>query len=331
MNIASSLNNFFQKVKRKVGESVVGNDFARQDGTVDGIVLGATAGAAVGGVLGAGRGLLNQSSDQVTEVALPRNITDPVLQGHRYYVRSDWSTHCTGFDEYRHCERELDGWWHNYSPRINDRLIGSYSEPALQHSNPGTYLGSAVAGAAIGAGVGTGLGLAVGVLGKLVGAHPLEREKLPPEVREKLIDDTGNNVASSTALGAGIGATLGLAAGLMEQSGAVKVSRVWQKPVTTSRNIGEIPRNHYEWNHSRWEWGRPGNYQDHSPRGNTPVYRQAPVLNSRGRPEMVNATKELDSTRFGAVSGLVGGAALGAGVGFGVRRWRAVFDQWQLG
>ena len=314
-------------MKRKIGESVVGDDFARQDGTVDGILLGATAGAAVGGVIGAGRGLINQSSDQVTEVAVRQNITDPVLQGHRYYVRSDWSNHCTGFDEFRRCERQLDGWWHNYSPSVNDRLIGSYSEPALQHSNPGTYLGSAVAGAAMGAGVGAGLGLAVGVLGKLVGAHPLERKKLPPEVREKLIDDTGNNVAASTALGAGIGATLGLAAGLMEQSGAVKLSRVWQKPVTTSRNIGEIPRNHYEWNHGRWEWGRPGNYQDHSPRGNTPVYRQAPVLDSRGRPEMVNATKNLDSTRFGAVSGLLGGAVMGAGVGFGVGVAASILDR----
>lgn len=305
----------------------MGDDFARKDGTVDGILLGATAGAAIGGVVGAGRGLVAQSSDTVSVVDVHHNVSEPVLEGHRYYVRSDWDTDCWGTGEHRRCDRDLDGWWHTYQPRIRNRIVGSFTEPQIQHSNPGTFLGNAVAGAAIGAGIGAGVGLALGVVGRMVGAHPLERESLSPEAREKLVENTGNNVMSSTALGAGIGATVGLGAGLMEKSGAVKVSTLWRKPLTTTKNLGQIPRNHYEWNRGFGNWNRPSNYRDHSPSGTKNVHRTTPVLDRSGTPRMEQVTKDLDSTRFGPMTGLIGGAVVGAGIGLGVGIATSILDR----
>ena len=315
MQITSSFKSAYQNIKRSLGEAVVGSDFARQDGTVDGIVLGASAGAVLGGAVGGARGLLHQTQNQVTEELRHRSISEPKLDGYRYYVRADWDRDCRTHGEHTHCERELDGWWHNYSPNIRERVVGGFTEPTLQNSHQATVVGAAFTGAAIGAGIGAGLGLATGVLSLLAGGHPLRRKPLPPEIREQLVVDSGEAVVRSTAIGAGLGAAVGLGAGLLEQAGALSVERTWDAPLYEQRDLGSIPRNHYEWNWS-WDWARPGDYQDHSPRGNRPVIREAPVLDSAGRPAMRPVTRHLDSARFGPVSGLLGGAAVGAGLGF---------------
>lgn len=315
MQIRSSLKTTYQNLKRSIGEAVVGSDFSRKDGTVDGIVLGVGAGAAIGGTLGGARGLYHQSLNNVSERSVHKSITDPQLDGYRYSVRADWDTDCETHGEHRHCERELDGWWHSYRPNIRERMVGSYLEPTLHNSHQATVVSSALTGAALGAGLGAGIGLATSVIGRLAGGHPLKRKPLPSEVRQKLILDTGETVMKSTAIGAGVGATVGLGAGLLETRGAVSVERTWNAPVYQNRSIGNIPRNHYEWNRS-WGWARPGDYHDYSPRGERSVVRQAPVLDNSGRAITRPVTRQLDSARLGPFSGLVGGAAIGAGIGF---------------
>lgn len=315
MQITSSLKNTFQNLGRSIGAAVVGDDFSRSDGTIDGVVLGAGAGAAVGGAVGAARGLYAQAQNQVEERMVYNRITDPQLEGHSYYVRADWDTDCHTIGDHTHCDRELDGWWHSYSPRISERVVGGFQEPTLQNSHGATFVGSALTGMAVGAGVGAGLGLAAGVIGRLAGGHPLKRKPLPDELKEQLVIDVGETVLKSTAVGAGVGAALGLGAGLIEQSGALSVERSFDLPVYQDRDLGSIPRNHYEWNRS-WGWARPGDYRDYSPRGNRAVVRQAPVLNNSGEPLMQGVTKQLDSARFGPVTGLLGGTIVGAGVGF---------------
>jgi hypothetical protein len=315
VQITSSIKIAYQNIKRSIGEAVVGNDFSRQDGTVDGILLGAGAGAAVGGALGGARGLYHQARNTVTERQVHKSITDPKLTGHSYHVRADWDTDCDTHGEHTHCERELDGWWHTYRPNIRERVVGSFTEPTLQNSHQATFVSSALTGAAIGAGLGAGIGLATGVIGRLAGGHPMRRKPLPPELRAQLVTETGDTVMKSTAIGAGVGAAVGLGAGLLEASGAVSLERTWDAPIYESRDLGSIPRNHYEWNWS-WDWARPGDYRDHSPHGERAVVRQAPILDAAGRPITRAVTQQLDSARLNPVSGLVGGAAVGASVGF---------------
>lgn len=316
MNIKASINKFYQAAKKAVGEAVVGNDFARADGTVDGVVVGAAAGAVAGGAVGTMKGFYDQSADRVTETSITRTISEPELKGHHYYVRSDWSRRCFGSGEFRRCERELSGWWHTYSPNITSRVIRTYEEPSLQHSNHGSALGSALAGVAIGASIGAVLGLATGVVGKAVGSHPLERKPIPPDMRKELIDDAGETILKHTAIGAGAGAALGFGSGLLESSSALKLEQQWLRPQMTSKSLGTIPRAHYEWNGGGWDWGRPGQYRDHSPSGTTSVVRQAPILDQWGTPQMETVIKTLDSQRFGVISGVLGGTVLGAGMGF---------------
>jgi hypothetical protein len=318
MNISGRISKIFQKTKSAVGEAVVGDDFFRQSGTVDGVMLGAAGGAAVGGILGATRGLYHQAQDQVTEVQTQKSVGVPSLEGHRYSVREDWDEDMFCDDDDMFCDEDLSGWWHNYSPDIRNRIVGTYDVPELKHSHSATVVGSAVSGAAIGAGVGAALGLATGVVGRLLGGHPMERKhRLPDQVREKLINDTGSTVVKSTAIGAGVGAALGLSAGLLEQSKAASIERTFAEPVTVSKNLGSIPRDHYEWNHGS-DWADPGNYRNHSPKGDESVVRQTPVLDSAGNPTYRNVTREFDSSRLSPVSGMVTGALTGAGVGFAV-------------
>jgi hypothetical protein len=317
VQITSSLKNAYQNITRSIGEAVVGDDFSRQDGTVDGIVLGASAGAAIGGAVGGVRGLYQQAQNSVSERQVHKSITVPRLEGHSYSVRADWDTDCDTHGEHTHCDRELDGWWHTYRPNVRERVVGGFSEPTLQNSHQSTFVSAALTGAAIGAGLGAGIGLATGVISRLAGGHPMRRKPLPPELREQLVANAGETVMKSTAIGAGVGAAVGLGAGLLEASGAISVERTWDTPVFESRSLGNIPRNHYEWNRSwGWSWPSPGDYRDHSPRGERTVVRQAPVLDRSGEPMMRPVTRQLNSARLGPLSGLIGGAAVGAGVGF---------------
>lgn len=306
---------FFSRLKRSIGDAVVGDDFVRQDGSVDGMVLGASAGAVVGGALGAARGLHAESSDIITERPIHHNIHQPKLEGFRYSVQADWDRNCWRSGDSRYCDRDLDGWWHRYTPRISNRVVGQFQKPTLEHSHSATTLSSAATGALVGAGVGAVLGLATTVVGRSLGSNPMERKTLPPEVREKLVDESGDTVIKSTVVGTAAGAAIGLGAGLLEQSRAGSIQRTWSEPLMQRESLGQIPRNHYERNW-RWDWARPGDYHDHSPRGNTNVVRDVPVLDAQGRPQMQDVTGTLSSQRYGPITGMLGGAAVGAGLGF---------------
>jgi len=314
VRILAHAGSIIKNIKRSIGEAVVGDDFVRQDGVVDGIALGASTGAVVGGTVGAARGLLHQSADRVTEVPVEKQILDPKLNGYTYRVSEDWDRDCTTIGDYTDCDWELDGWWHRYSPRIDNRVVGRFERPELRHSHDLTMLGSAVTGAAVGAGIGAAAGLATGIIGKTLGGGPLDRKPIPPELREQLIEETGENVVTSTAVGAGIGGALGLAAGLIEQSNAVETVLEWNEPIYNREHLGTIPRNHYEWNWS-WDWADPSDFRDHSPKGDRPIVADVPVLSDRGEPRFQEVSEEFHSARFGPLSGMVGGALIGAGLG----------------
>lgn len=318
MKIAAGVQSFYQRAKRAVGEAIVGDDFFRQGGGVDGVILGASGGAVVGGAIGAAKGMYDQASDQVSEVQVTKQIKDPTLIGHRYSVREDWDEDMFCDDDDMFCDEDLSGWWHNYSPDISNRVVGNFEMPTLKHSHSATVVNSALAGAAVGAGVGAGLGLATGIATRFLGGHPLERKtRLPSHIREQLIADSGNNVAKSTAIGAGVGAAVGLGAGLLEQSKSANITRTWSAPVMESKNLGSIPRDHYEWNWGS-DWNDPSDFSDHSPKGTESVIRQVPVLDASGQPTFQEVTKTIDSTRLTPLGGMVGGLAAGAGIGFAV-------------
>ena len=315
MKITNSFSNLYQRAQKAIGQAVVGDDFFRADGTVDGILLGAGTGALVGGAVGGVRGLVHQAADSVSEELVTRSISDPKLQGFRYSVRADWDTDCYGSDENRHCDTDLDGWWHTYHADVRSRVVGSFQEPTLQHSHQLTALSSAATGAAIGAGVGAALGLATGVMGRVMGGHPLKRKSLPSDVRQQLIQNTGATVIKSTAIGAGVGGAIGLGAGLLEQSKSLSMERTWNAPIYENKDLGSIPRNHYEYNWG-WDWNNPSDFSRHSPRGETSVVRSAPLLDARGQPRMRSVTETLDSSRLSPLGGLVAGTVVGAGMGF---------------
>ena len=318
MRIGSGLKNIYQKTKRAVGEAVVGDDFFRREGVLDSVMMGAATGAVVGGSIGVAKGAYDQLSNQVTEVQTQKDVKVPRLDGHRDWVREDWDEDMFCDDDDTFCDEDLSGWWHNYSPDIRHRVVGSFEQPELKHSHSSTLVGSAVTGAAIGAGVGTALGLATGVVGRLLGGGPLEREKrLSPELREKLVADTGNQIFKSTAVGAGVGAAVGFGAAMLEQAKSANITRTYMAPVMENKNLGSIPRDHYEWNHG-WDWADPTDYRDHSPKGTESVIRPVPVLDANGEPTFEAVTETIDSRRFGITTGVVGGALTGAGIGLGV-------------
>lgn len=318
MNISRSLKSIYRSTKKAIGEAVVGDDFFRKGGVADGVILGAAAGAATGGAVGLARGAYDQVSDQITEVQTQKDVKVPRLDGYRYSVREDWDEEAFCDDDDLFCDEELDGWWHNYSPDIRHRVVGTFEQPELKHSHSGTVVGSAITGMAVGAGIGAALGFATGVVGRVVGGGPLERKhRLPADLREQLVADTGQQVVKSTAIGAGVGAAVGLGAALLEQSKSATITRTWMAPVTTDENLGSIPRDHYEWNHG-WDWADPTDYSDHSPRGTEDVIRPVPVLDGNGRATFESVTETIDSRRFGITTGVVGGALAGAGIGLGV-------------
>lgn len=136
----------------------------------------------------------------------------------------------------------------------------------------------------------------------------------------KLRNDFGTQaVTAGTMVGGATGAYLGYEAARMEISNARSASLQWQEPVMVDKNLGNIPRSHYQWtfgipfwsDSNRFEYDANGNLIDAS-YGVKPVYRSGPVINSDGSLEMKTVERTLNSQRFGIFGGVMGGLAIGA-------------------
>lgn len=125
--------------------------------------LAAGVSAVVGGAAGFLLGYQTAKGDQVEEVWETRSIDHPKMTGYTETIRPDTyyeETNCRYDDEgNRQCDQELKvrGYWHDYSPDISWRQVGTYERPTLQHTNSIGPIGAGamtVAGAGlVGAGI----------------------------------------------------------------------------------------------------------------------------------------------------------------------------------
>lgn len=316
MNIGDRLGKFYKNARTWVGEQVVGDDFgyASSRNLKDHLKLGVAGGAALGATVGTVAGMYEQATNEVSEHWVKHNIVDPELKGYHYSVRADWDEDCHTIGDIEYCDDELDGWWHRYTPRINNRVVGDYEKPEFRHSTQLTVISGAAKGAAIGAGVGLVVGLSTGLLTNAMAGGSPHKPRLPEEVREQLIQDSGNQAFQGAMLGAGIGGVLGLGAGLYEQATQTVATRRWFEPLTEPKNLGSIPKTHYEWNWGS-DWNDPSDRSNDWSHGQVDVVRDVPVY-SGDTPRTVDVTRTFRTARFTPLTGLVAGAALGAGVGF---------------
>ncbi len=150
-----------------------------------GLMVGAGAGigGAVGTAVGAYAGMQEAKNDVAQVQWQKHDVNDPSLEGYTHHVYEDGHYEkelvgyqtvrdLTGYDENNnpiysehqepiyHEHWEVDGYWHRFSPDINERKVGEYQTPEYEHSswlNPisGALVGL-LGGTAIGAGIASG-------------------------------------------------------------------------------------------------------------------------------------------------------------------------------
>ncbi len=301
---------------RWVGSQVVESDFGPGDQRArDYAVLGAAAGAVTGATIGAVKGFDSQASNSIDEVWVERDIKHPSMNGYRHYTTPDYRTTCkTDYNGDETCTTEIEGWWHHYSPNINNRIVGNFQEPTFRNSNfleplMGGILG-AVAGGALGIAAGLGANALQRTLEEKSGKAPAQPVRLEPKAQEKLTERTGTAAIVGTVAGAGLGAFIGAKAGSIELGAQEVHTRSWQIPVTQTETLGHVPSSHYEWNWSGFPLPLGGNRA-----ATEPVNRQVPVYDRSGSPTMTFTEETFKTNRYGPVFGGLAGGVIGAGVG----------------
>ncbi|HXE72539.1 MAG TPA: hypothetical protein VNO81_07750, partial [Candidatus Nitrosotenuis sp.] len=151
-----------------------------------------------------------------------------------------------------------------------------------------------------------GIGVAAAALRRAIDKDSAPPPRLGEAERRSLADFAGGAALTGTALGAGLGAFMGVRAGQAELGNQEIHRRSWMAPVMQSKYLGEIPRDHYD-----WFWP----YHDDWGRGSEPVYRQAPVYNADGSVRMQEVSQEFRTGRYGPVAGGILGGLIGAGAG----------------
>ena len=312
-----------------------GNDFStpsRHSRTRDYAVLGGAAGAVAGATIGTIKGFEAQANNSVKEVRVERDIVEPELTGYSHRTRADRERYCVERKE-GSCvdyDTKTRGWWHNYSPNVKERVVGTFEEPQFKNSTALGPISGALLGGLAGGLVGVAAGLGVSVLvnsmtkdskspiatSTQLTAPPQEafdKGKRPSDKTKDSALETrmGAYAIGGTAIGAGVGIYLGIQAGAAEAAGNQVNTRSWQVPVTADRTIGHIPEGYYEPN-SFWQIG-PSNGRGRAE--TVPVNRQVPVYNEDGSIKLQTAQKTFESQRYGRVAGALAGGVIGAGVG----------------
>lgn len=124
--------------------------------------------AAVGAAGGFAFGYKSAAGDEVKEVWESKDISHPTMTGYTETIRPDT------YQEVRDCRRDKDGnehceydtkvrgYWHEYSPDISWRKVGSYTRPTLQHTNTFGPVGAGLLTGAVAGAAGVGIRLLVG-------------------------------------------------------------------------------------------------------------------------------------------------------------------------
>lgn len=309
----------FKDLRSWVGDNIIGQDDGyaskREVRMRDYAVLGAGTGAVAGAAIGVVTGFNSQGNDSITEQMVHRDVLHPSLRGWSHWASPDTYQDChyEGYGDDRHqvCDTKIRGWWHTYSPRIENRDVGDYTEPRFVHDNKwepllGGFLG-AIGGAVIGLGVGVGIAALRNALDK---APDQTRPPMSAEQHKNLSDFAGGAAIVGTVAGAGMGAWVGSRAGFAELGNQEVHTRSWMVPTTQRELLGHIPHDYYEYN---WGWGWPSS--GYGQPETDPVYRDVPVYGADGRPTFHETSKEFRTNRYGPVAGGILGGLMGAGIG----------------
>lgn len=318
-SVGQSLSNF----TRWVGEKVVGkDDFSGQqsDQNRDYAVIGAAAGAVAGGIIGTVSGFKTQKASTINEVWVNRNITHPEWNGYTHSATPDYSTECVERNDKGECTRSetnLDGWYHSYSPRVNERVVGTFTEPTFRHSKAWEPLMGGALGAIGGGLLGLGAGLGVAALQRALTSEKTEPStppKLSPEAEKALSARAGAAALGGALVGGALGVFVGRSAGAAELAARQTHTRVWNVPVYHTETLGHVPSSHYEHNWFGSTWASPSGGRGPS-EANVPVNRDVPDYTRGGEPRLTGTQKVFNTNRYGPVFGGIAGGFIGAGVG----------------
>ncbi len=237
------------------------------------------------------------------------------MDGYSHIAVPDYDTRCVSEDDSGNCtqtETTLEGWWHQYTPDITNRVVGGYNEPTFQNTNTWEPLMGGALGAIGGGLLGMGAGLGIAALRRtLEKDKPAPRKpELSPEAEKALINRAGVATIAGAALGVGIGAYVGQRAGAAELASQQVHTRSWHIPVTERQTLGHIPRSHYEYNWTGFPLPLGGNRP-----ATEPVNRDVPVYARNGEPRLQGTSETFETNRYGPVFGGIVGGVVGAGVG----------------
>ncbi|MCL5036464.1 MAG: hypothetical protein M1269_05015 [Chloroflexi bacterium] len=151
--------------------------------------IGAAAGGAIGTGVGMATGYKEMSNDKISKVMADHDVNHPKLTGYDHTVSEDghYETRVTGYETKTSVDENgntiitkepiteehwvTDGYWHRFSPDIEQKVVGHYQTPEFKHSGWFDPLTGGLVGLAAGATVGAGLGAVIGVVDKLVREH----------------------------------------------------------------------------------------------------------------------------------------------------------------
>ncbi len=304
---------------RQVGKKVIDSDFGTElpEASRDTLVLATTGGAVLGAAVGTFLGFQSQGGNRVNEEWRTHGIRHPHLTGYSHSAVPDYDRVChyegSGEERREVCRDELDGWWHRYSPRIREDQVGTYTAPEFHNSKWAEPLLGGFLGALGGGLLGLGIGIGANALKHSLnhGEAGASQNALPEAKREQLHGTAGMLALGGAAVGMVGGGVLGHVAGVVEQAQKEVHTREWMGPVLQNQRIGEIPSDYYEHNVGL---GFPGLGIGFG-RGSSGVYRDVPVYNADGTPQIQRVQHTFDTARYGPVSGAIMGGLIGGGVG----------------
>lgn len=156
------------------GDSRSVSDYEDKTGLIVG--AGAGLGGAVGTAVGAYAGYQEAKNDTAKIEWQTRDVNDPKLTGYDHHVYEDghYEHDLVGYDSnddpIYHDRWEVDGYWHRFSPDIDEKKVGSYQTPEYKHSSWLNPITGALVGLLGGSAIGAGIGLVVSVINKAVRA-----------------------------------------------------------------------------------------------------------------------------------------------------------------
>ncbi|MFN8612126.1 MAG: hypothetical protein U0931_31565 [Vulcanimicrobiota bacterium] len=305
---------------RSVGQKAIDSDFGTElpEASRDTLVLATGGGALVGAALGTYLGFHSQQANTVQEQWPTHGIDHPHLTGYSHTAVPDYTRVChtegSGADKHEVCHDRLDGWWHRYSPNIDWNRVGTYTAPEFHNSKWAEPLLGGFLGALGGGLLGLGLGVGINAI-----QHSLQHDQvgtqtqpLPESGRASLETRAGLLALGGATVGMLGGGVLGHVAGVIEQAQKEVHTREWMGPVLQNQRIGEIPSDYYEHNVGL---GFPGLGIGFGKGSSQGVYRDVPLYNSDGTPQLQPVRHTFDTARYGPVGGAIMGGLIGGGVG----------------